>query len=350
MLDINLPARKRASTRQTGQHASKSRMRFDSTAQAMPLRRPATQRVDTQYVKTQTRRSQQTASAQTDTAPLWSDQVKTRRKPQNRRSRARQNETPRPKFDWRAAFLSPLNQVAQSRWQTAAHVTINMLFLAAMGWLLLWFFIDDRFYIQHVEIRGNQRLSTQAVLAASGIQDYSIFWLNPADVTASLMRQLPPIKKAIVHYRLPNVVELEIQEQGGHVIWQLGERRYWVDDDGRLHPAVPDALAVIVVQDIRPGLYDRVDTQALIAAQEISRLMPDLKQIEYAPATGIRFTHPSGWLVYLGVGHDMARKINILHAMEAQFADPDKPQPSLIDLRYPDSPYYRMPQTESEAG
>jgi hypothetical protein len=35
--------------------------------------------------------------------------------------------------------------------------------------------------------------------------------------------------------------------------------------------------------------------------------------------------------------------VNVLRAIEVQFAGKDVPQPTLIDLRYPDSPYYRLP-------
>jgi hypothetical protein len=39
----------------------------------------------------------------------------------------------------------------------------------------------------------------------------------------------------------------------------------------------------------------------------------------------------------------MARKVNVLRALEVEFAGEDTIRPALIDLRFPDSPYYRLP-------
>jgi hypothetical protein len=55
-------------------------------------------------------------------------------------------------------------------------------------------------------------------------------------------------------------------------------------------------------------------------------------------------------MVYLGTGDDMLKKVGVLRAMEVEFAGDDVLQPTLIDLRYPDSPYYRLPDRNSLAG
>ena len=86
---------------------------------------------------------------------------------------------------------------------------------------------------------------------------------------------------------------------------------------------------------------------AVIAARQLIYLLPDVHTIEYGPLTGLRFTHPRGWVVYLGVGDDMARKVQVLRAIEQQHLEGDKRQPALVDLRYPETPYYRFPDDES---
>jgi hypothetical protein len=85
-----------------------------------------------------------------------------------------------------------------------------------------------------------------------------------------------------------------------------------------------------------------VETDALVAALQIAELLPDLQVMEYAPVTGLRFTHARGWVVYLGTGSNMARRVTLLKAVQGQFSEQNARQPTLIDLRFPDSPYYRF--------
>jgi cell division septal protein FtsQ len=222
------------------------------------------------------------------------------------------------------------------------HLVFNVLFLGLLGWGLTWFFASDQFYVDRIVMTGNQRVSTEAILSAAGIQGYSIFWVNPRQVVANIEESLPPIKRVGIRYSLPNALTLTVEEQGEQVMWQVMDMRYWVDDDGYLHPAQGGDEPKLVVRDIRPGTPARVDTDAVIAARQITHLLPELQVMEYAPVTGLRFTHPRGWAVYLGTGDDMARKVGVLRALEVQFSE-DSEQPSLIDLRYSEGPYYRHP-------
>jgi len=242
-----------------------------------------------------------------------------------------------------------------------------VLFLGLLGWALVWFFTSELFYIDQIAVTGNRRVSADVIREISGLEGFSVFWINPRRVAADIVQSLPPITSVQVRYglfdghRLVAAATLAVHEQGQQLIWQIAGQRYWVDDEGVLLPAygaveqVPSAATGssvdLVVNDIRPGLPDRVDTEALSAARQLIRLLPEVHVVEYAPLTGLRLHHPRGWLVYLGTGNDMARKVNVLRALEVDFAREGTIQPALIDLRFPDSPYYRLPaDTEHPAG
>ncbi len=272
----------------------------------------------------------------------WGEWLGNLRRPKNRRSKARLGRHRRAAPNVKAAVLAPARSLARIN----GRAVFNVLFLALIGWGLIWFFTDDCFYVQTVQISGNQRVSTEAILSACGIKGYSIFWINARQVAGNISAALPPVKNVRVRYGLPNTVHLVVEEQGGQVMWQLGGKRYWVDDDGQLHLAPEDSTPGILVQDIRPGRPDRVDPEAVLAAQQLLALLPEVKTLEYAPLTGLRLRHPKGWIVYLGAGDDMARKISLLKAIEREFAGEETPQPALVDLRFPDSPYYRLPNQD----
>ena len=273
----------------------------------------------------------------------WGDK---RRKPRKRRSKARLREyarrTPGPSF--RETVLSP----AKDSLLANGNLVVNVLLLGLLGWALTWLFTSDQFYVNQVKVDGNLRVSTEAIQEASGLLGYSIFWVNPRQVAATVAQLLPPVRQVQVRSGLPSSVTLMVEEQGEQVMWQVAGKRYWVDDEGYLHPVSGESEPSLLVNDIRPGLPTQVDVSAMSAARQIIQLLPELKAIEYAPLTGLRFTHPRGWLVYLGTGDDMARKVSVLRAMEVQFSGQEREQPALIDLRFPDSPYYRVGEGAGE--
>jgi hypothetical protein len=238
----------------------------------------------------------------------------------------------------------------------------NIAVLSLLGWVLVWFFASDQFYVSQIVVTGNSRLSAEMIRQVSGLQGYSSFWIDPRRTAARVMESLPPITSVQVRHGLSNTVTLLVKEHEEQIMWQVSGVRYWVDEAGHLRPAqnegevlapewTPTSEWTLLVNDLRPnppadalspGALS-VDPDALVAAHQIVHLLPEVRVIEYAPATGLRFLHPRGWLVYLGTGSDMARKVNVLRAIEVQFAGKDVLQPTLIDLRYPDSPYYRLP-------
>ncbi|MBN1937867.1 MAG: FtsQ-type POTRA domain-containing protein [Anaerolineae bacterium] len=269
----------------------------------------------------------------------WLDEALHAPRAKNRRSRARLGH-PKPELpNLRAAVIAPV----QTAWQVGGYTAINVLFLALVGWVLFWFFTNEQFYVHEINVSGNQRVSSEAIVTASGLRNYSIFWLDAQRVARQVLEVLPPVRAVQIKYGLPNRVTLIVEEQGGQVMWQIAGINYWVDDDGQLYPAQGDVTPSVVVQDIRPGLPDSVDPEAVQAAQQLVDLLPGVEVLGYAPITGLRFRHERGWQVYLGTGDDMAYKVGILRAIEQQFAGEDTPQPSLVDLRFPDSPYYRLP-------
>jgi hypothetical protein len=258
---------------------------------------------------------------------------------------------------------------------TVGRAAFNIVFLSLLGWVLVWFFASDRFYVSQIVVVGNSRLSAEMIRQVSGLQEYSTFWIDPRRTAARIVESLPPVTSVQVRHGLSNTVTLLVKEREEQIMWQVSGVRYWVDEDGHLRPAqneadklhpgevpppewTPTSEWTLLVNDIRPnppvdvlspGVLS-VDPDALVAARQIVHLLPEVRVIEYAPATGLRFHHPRGWLVYLGTGSDMSRKVNLLRAIEVQFAGKEVVQPTLIDLRYPDSPYYRLPENALPGG
>jgi hypothetical protein len=78
------------------------------------------------------------------------------------------------------------------------------------------------------------------------------------------------------------------------------------------------------------------------------RHLPEVRVVEYLPDTGLQFVQTGGWWVRIGTGADIEHKVRVLGAMEEQLAR-DGIVPTLVDVRYPENPFYRVAGDGSEA-
>jgi len=90
---------------------------------------------------------------------------------------------------------------------------------------------SPHFAIQHIEIRGNQHMSSEAVLETAGIAlGQNVFAVAPEEVKRRLMQQ-PWIESVVVHRRLAGSFSIELRERRAVALLALSEL-YLVSDDG----------------------------------------------------------------------------------------------------------------------
>lgn len=227
-------------------------------------------------------------------------------------------------------------------WQDRGGKTLGGFLLLALGWLTYQFFATDAFYVYEAKVIGNQLVPAEEIYQHSGLEGISIFWINPAQIETAVA-SLPNIKEAEVHCGLPDKVTIQVVERQPQVIWQQGEKRYWIDEEGTVLTARGELTGATVIVDlderpVQPG--DRVDPQVIAGAQKLRSLLPELAAVQYAPRTGISFQSEQGWPIYLGQGEDMEQKVAIMNALLQEIAAKGV-QPQFMDLRFKGSPYYK---------
>jgi len=230
-------------------------------------------------------------------------------------------------------------------WRTRGGVVLSTLLLAAMAWLSFTFFGSDDFYVYSVAIEGNLVVPVEEIFQASELDSQSIFWINP-ERTAEAVARLPDIKSAEVECRLPAQVTIRVVERQARVVWQWQGQQFGVDDHGvvlKPRQPLPEALIIYDGSAVPPRLGEQVDAQAVIAAQQLHDLRPQLRAAIYDPERGLVLESEGGWLIYLGVGDDMALKLAILEALETDL-ERQGIRPAYIDLRYPHRSVYRQSQ------
>jgi hypothetical protein len=259
------------------------------------------------------------------------------RKSKKKRSKGKQNHA--------YEIATPSAQLASSPlvglWQVRGGTVLSLLLLASLGLLTSQFFATDKFYVYEIEVQGNQFVGWDEIYAASGVHEFSIFWIKPEQVEAAISSSLPGVKEARVTCRLPNRVRIEVVERQTHIIWQRGDKRYSVDDRGFILPLESELEGMLLIQDMRTGPFgvgDQIDPEVVRSALELWRLLPETGVLQYSEDKGL-ILHQADYPVYLGAG-DVAEKVAILNALLRDFAL-EGIQPEFVDVRFIESPFYR---------
>ncbi len=222
---------------------------------------------------------------------------------------------------------------------------VAVLLLLLFGYGVYSVFTSSAFFIYEpdVTIKGNIVVPASEIYQASGLEQMSIFWVNPASVSERI-EALPNIKAAAVSTRLPAHVSITVEERLPALIWQTGHQTWWVDAEGTIilpRGSLPDALTVVDTDGKPVELGQRLDTDILVTVRELHQLLPELSVMQYARETGIGFTTPDGWPVYLGVGdQDVQAKLTVLVSLRRELLAQGI-EPQFINVQYVESPYYR---------
>jgi hypothetical protein len=189
---------------------------------------------------------------------------------------------------------------------------------------------SDAFSLGRVEVTGNTWTPDDAVLAALALPgDQNLFLLRTGDLE-DRVADLPAVRSAAVSVALPDVLRVDVREREALLVWQVGERRFLVDDTGRLFGELGDvppreSAGLPVVDDRRGGssaygVGSNLDPVTLDAALRIGSLRPaDLGSA--ATALGIRLddragfvveARPAGWSAVFGFYTPTLRRTDLI--------------------------------------
>lgn len=220
--------------------------------------------------------------------------------------------------------------------------------LVLCAWSVYWFANASTFYIHQVQVEGTSRLSEAEVLNLSALQGVNVFWADTAQATR-LIEALPDVESARVRCQLPGRCVINIVERHPALIWRQGEAHIWVGEDGVAVPArgkLPDAIVLesVGTTALKPG--DRLDPEIIQAIHAMQALRPQVRVLEYSERYGLMFSIGPDQKVRLGDGSRIATKLAILEALNERLLDQGI-RPSLIDVRYPEAPYFILVPAES---
>ncbi len=208
---------------------------------------------------------------------------------------------------------------------------------------LLYFSLDEKFYIYDVQVMGHQYVEPGDIVAASDLEGLHVAWVQPERVAQLIVQRLPDVRTASVTCLLPAHCTITVEERHPLFIWQQNGARLWVDAEGLVFTA-HEAGGELTTLEMPPGSLPlpgtRMDENLLVGVRALIGILPDLNVIRYTTERGLEFADPrGGWPVYLGSGPGMEARVAVWRALSDNLLQRGV-RPTFIDVRYAQAPYY----------
>lgn len=202
------------------------------------------------------------------------------------------------------------------------------------------------------EVSGNQRISAAEINALLGLNGAPLFLLVPSQLEARLLAYVE-ISAAEVEVGLPNRVRVTVTERQPLIVWQQDGGYTWIDEHGVAFRPRGQAAGLIVVQalgapPVQTSVEGSLGPRPYIAVEMVRALktlaahLPPGTPILYDPQQGLGWDDSRGWRVYFGRNaEDAALKVRVYQALVEALTGRGI-RPVLIDVSYPNAPYYRL--------
>jgi cell division septal protein FtsQ len=223
-----------------------------------------------------------------------------------------------------------------------SRVLAAMQLLVCAG-LLVWFFVDLRFYIFEARVEGPALVDDKILYQASNLNGYSVFYIDRAEVADCIRAQVPGIEQVYVECRLPSDLSIRVEQGDVRFTWHAAGAAYLVDGDGLVLQTGDGAHGALVsIHDLderplQPG--ERVTMQALTTVERLHSLLPEIRAFEYSQEKGVSLYDARGWRIFFGDDRALAEKVASMRALLQKIASRGETV-KLIDLRFVGSPYY----------
>jgi len=217
----------------------------------------------------------------------------------------------------------------------------------AVGWESRWLLRTALFSVERIEVIGQERLSAEAIVRASGITRGQSLWTLDARRAVAGVEALSLVRHVELIRAFPNRVTLLIEERRPFTLVQAAGKLVWVDEQGvavaaEARPVSVDAPVISGVSpaDLAPNgrvPSDRIATglsliRALLRAQ--SPLVREISEVDVSRPEGPVLYMVDGVEVRLG-RDDWEGRLGRLQRVAAQLRATNQSVTS-IDLRFRD--------------
>ena len=214
------------------------------------------------------------------------------------------------------------------------------------------------FRVESAQVYGNARLSAADINAALALTGQPVFLVKPEELELRLRLNYPELSWAQVQVGLPNQIYVNVVERQPVIFWQEGQVFTWIDAEGYAFRPRGSALGLVpvVAMSSPPNVSSVTDplsppppyiTPDLVkAVVMLAPNAPPGSPIMYDANRGLGWKDNRGWMAFFGSeSKNMALKIRVYQSLVNSLTARGM-YPELINVAYPDAPYYRMAVTQ----
>jgi len=211
-------------------------------------------------------------------------------------------------------------------------------------WVMHAFFSGARFRVSELVVEGANLVQAADVRREVDVVNSNVFRVNVKELTARLESEFGLIERASIRCRLPNQVFLTLEEREAVLVWESGDRCWWIGSDGEVLGATEEAGDLAIVHDIKG--FARQPRGHIVGvpwglAQEMCEVVPAIQAFDYASEEGlILYVTARGWPVYLGHKGDARLKAGLMWALVDELTRQGL-DVAYIDLRNDRRPIYK---------
>jgi cell division protein FtsQ len=230
-----------------------------------------------------------------------------------------------------------------------AHFRRTMAILGALAivGLLVLVYLSPLLRVQNVQVTGAVNLTPDQVQELVASNGQSMFRVD-TDAAESRILENTLVRSVSIERSWPNTLKVTLVERTPWASWQIGEKTYIIDSEGRVLPDVP-APAGPVIHHVdatnSPAQGERVDTAAIGLALLLIDAVPARLQIgitgmEWSSTAGMTLATDAGYRVVIGDGDDLEYKLSVWSQIDASVGR-DEMNGRTLDLRFGDRPSLR---------
>ncbi len=226
--------------------------------------------------------------------------------------------------------------------------------LLALGFGIVYLLFGTPYFrVEHPLVKGTQWVSVAEVEAVLNVNGRLLFMLSPTELEQTLSRAFPEFAAVQVRLHLPNVLEVQVSERTPLIYWEQDGRYTWIDAEGialrprgeaanliRVRALTPPPPQPVPDAPSRPPAY--LSPDMVEALQQLASFLPPDRTILYEARYGFGWEEEHGGRVFFGqTAAEMPARAQVYLYLR-RFLEEQGIRPALIDLRYPDVPYYRL--------
>jgi hypothetical protein len=217
-----------------------------------------------------------------------------------------------------------------------------MIVLSLSG-LMFLFFSADFFFVHSISVGGLRYMTKEEVFALAEIANLHIFWVDPQQVRANVLRS-PTIADADVQVGWPpQMVTILVEEREPVLVWEQSGIATWIDIQGRVMRQREDRPELLrITSDVNDGPLGQniqVDIGIISGALQLKTLYPNITVLRYDPGKGLGYQDGRGWLAWFGSGTDMSDKLQVYNQLVDNLLSRGI-QPREINLVSLNAPFY----------